>query len=56
MAKLAIKKEFLETEFHYEVHGSSRKVALKDATQEQLEQIKEIEPMFFESAEKAKKE
>jgi hypothetical protein len=52
MGKLIVKKEFLESEVHYDHLGSSRKVLLKDATQEQLAQIKEIEPLYFEKTEK----
>ena len=48
MAKLTVKKECLESEIHYEFHGSSRKVLLKDATQEQLAQIKQLGIDVFE--------
>lgn len=47
-AKLAVKKECLESEVHFEYHGSSKKVLLKDATQEQLAMIKELGIDVFE--------
>ena len=41
-AKLIVKKEHLDSEIHYEGKGSSYKVVLKDATQDQLKILKEL--------------
>jgi hypothetical protein len=54
MAKLVVKKEWLDSEVHFDYQGSSRKVLLSAATQEQLAQVKEIEPMYFEKEVKEK--
>jgi|WetSurMetagenome_2_1015567.scaffolds.fasta_scaffold1879313_2 hypothetical protein len=53
-ANLKIRKDLLESEFYYEYNGGSRKVVLKDATQEQLKQIFEVDPSLFEKPEKEK--
>jgi hypothetical protein len=41
MTKLTVKKEHLESEIHYSRYGSSCKVVLKSATQEELAGLKE---------------
>ena len=40
MAKLIVKQEHLQSEIHFEAHGSSRVVILKNATQAELELLK----------------
>jgi hypothetical protein len=55
MAKLLkVRKECLESEVSYGYHNSSYSVKLKDATQEQLAQIKEVGVDVFEADEKVK--
>ena len=52
--KLIVKKEFLESEIHFGKHGSSYKVILKSATQEELAGLKETGDFdhLFETKEK----
>lgn len=54
-AKLTVKKEQLESEVHYSWNGSSYKVLLKDATQDQLAVLKELGMDIFEVKEAEKK-
>ena len=51
---LKIRKELLDSEFHYEYNGVNRKTLLKDASPEELKQINEVDPGLFEKAEKEK--
>lgn len=39
MANLKVKKEFIDSEVHFEANGGSRKVILKDASQEELKLV-----------------
>lgn len=48
MAKLTIRKECLECEVHYSYNGTSLRVVLKNATQEELERLKELGVDVFE--------
>jgi hypothetical protein len=52
MAKLIVKKEMLESEVHYGKNNSSYKVVLKDATQEQLQDLKDLGMEIFEKDKK----
>lgn len=53
-AKLIVRKEHLDSEIHYQWNGSSSKVLLKDATQDQLAILKELGIDVFEKTEKEK--
>jgi hypothetical protein len=53
-AKLTVKKENIESEVHYSWNGSSYKVLLKDATQDQLAVLKELGMDVFEKEDKKK--
>lgn len=39
MAKLTVKKEFIDSEVHFEANGGSRKVVLATASQEELKLV-----------------
>jgi hypothetical protein len=54
MANLKVKKEFIDSEVHFEANGGSRKVILKDATQEELKLVQLAGVDVFEKAEKEK--
>jgi hypothetical protein len=54
-AKLTVKKENLESEVHYSWNGSSYKVLLRDATQDQLAILKELGMDVFEVPAKEQK-
>lgn len=56
MAKLTVRKDQLETEISYSKYNFSCKVLLKDATQEQLNDLKELGVDIFEKEAKAEKE
>lgn len=53
-AKLIVRKECLESEVHYGHNGASYAVKLSEATQEQLQQIKEAGVDVFEKTGKEK--
>jgi len=48
MAKLVVRKECLESEVHYGYNGTSLRVVLKNATQEELERLKGLGVDVFE--------
>lgn len=52
--KLVVKKEWLDSEVHFEANGSSRKVVLKDASQEELKLVHLAGVDVFEKPEKEK--
>ena len=52
MAKLVVRKEFLESTVDYGYHNSSYSVKLKEASQEQLAMIKEVGVDVFEKDKK----
>lgn len=52
--KLVVKKEFIDSEVHFEANGSSRKVVLKDASQEELKLVHLAGVDVFEKPEKEK--
>jgi hypothetical protein len=54
MATLKVKKEFIDSEVHFEADGSSRKVVLKDASQEELKLVQLAGVEVFEKPEKEK--
>jgi hypothetical protein len=54
MAKLTVKKEFIESEVHFDSNGSSLKVILKNASQEQLKLVQLAGVDVFEKPEKEK--
>jgi hypothetical protein len=51
-AKLKVRNEHLDSEVHYAWNGSSYKVILKDAPQEQLAILKELGMDIFEKDKK----
>lgn len=51
---LKVRKECLESEIHYGHNNSSYKVVLKEATQDQLKILKELDFDIFEKPEKEK--
>ena len=55
MAKLVVKKEYLDSEIHFEANGSSRKVVLKDASQEELKLVHLAGVDVFEKASEKEK-
>ena len=50
MAKLVVRKEYIDSEVHFEIYGSSRKVVLKDASQEELKLVHLAGVDVFEKA------
>ena len=52
--KLIVKKEFIDSEVHFEANGGSRKVILKDASQEELKLVHLAGVEVFEKPEKEK--
>jgi len=46
--KLKVRQECLESEVHFSYNNSSYRVKLKEATQEQLQMIKEVGVDIFE--------
>lgn len=54
MATLKVKKELLDSEVHFEYNGASRKVVLKDASQEELKLVQLAGVDVFEKPEKEK--
>ena len=54
MAKLIVKKEHLDSEVHFEANGASRKVVLKDASQDELKLVQLAGVDVFEKSEKEK--
>jgi len=54
MAKLIVKKEYLDSEVHFEANGASRKVILKDASQDELKLVQLAGVDVFEKSEKEK--
>jgi hypothetical protein len=56
MAKLSVKKEYLNSEVHYGKNNSSYKVILANASQEELEDLKKTGDFdhFFEKETKEK--
>jgi hypothetical protein len=55
-AKLTIRKECLESEVHFSYNNHSYAVKLSDASQEQLQMIKEVGVDVFETDKAGKKE
>lgn len=53
-AQLKVRKEFQESEVHFAAHNNSYKVKLSEASQEQLQLIKEAGVDVFEVENKAK--
>jgi hypothetical protein len=54
MAKLVVKKEFIDSEIHFELNGSSRKVVLATASQEELKLVQLAGVEVFETPAKEK--
>jgi len=54
MAKLIVKKEYLDSEVHFEINGMPRKLVLKDATQDELKAAQLAGVDVFEKSEKEK--
>ena len=54
MANLKVKKEYLDSEVHFEANGGSRKVVLKNASQEELKLVHLAGVDVFEKPEKEK--
>jgi hypothetical protein len=54
MTKLIVRKELLESSVDFGLHNSSYHVVLKEATQEQLQMIKEAGVDVFEKESKDK--
>jgi hypothetical protein len=52
--KLKVRKECLEHEIHFDYHGTSIKVVLKDAAADHLAILKELGVDVFEKPEKEK--
>ncbi len=52
--KLKVRQECLNSEVHFDYNNSSYKVRLNEATQEQLQVIKELGVDVFEKPEKEK--
>lgn len=53
--KLKVRPELLESEIHYGHNNASYKVNLKDASQEQLQVLKELGFDIFDSREQKEK-
>ena len=49
-AKLIVKKEFQDSEVHFEINGMPRKLVLKDATQDELKEAHKAGVDVFEKA------
>lgn len=54
MANLKVKKEWLDSEVHFELNGLPRKVVLATATQEELKHVQFVGVDCFEKPEKEK--
>ena len=54
MANLKVRKECLDSEVYYNHNGSTKKVKLSEASQEQLAVLQELEVEVFEVESKGK--
>lgn len=52
--KLVVKKEWIDSVVDFDLYGSSRRVVLKDATQEELKLVQLAGVEVFEKPEKEK--